>query len=326
MERSKLLVLWAMSALYALGTALARADDPLMRLELHPFASTTLSDQNLLTGHRERGQEVTLVGELSIPMEAEGRLPVVVLLHGSAGVLPYVTEWRAQFAQMGVATFIVDSFTPRHISSTIADQDQLGRLNGVLDAYGALALLRTHPRVDPQRIVLVGFSRGGDAALYAALRRLHDFYASPDSRFAAHVAFYPNCGTTYRNDTDLEPVPVRVFHGTADDYAPLVPCRAYVERLTKAHLDVRLKEYDGAMHVFMWKALTEPAQLKQGQTTRACELAERPDGTVVNVRTGSPFTYKDPCVELGPHVAYDAAAAADASNELKALVATIARR
>ncbi len=316
---------FSIAALLLACCANAQTADPPMRLELHQFESVTLADRDLLTGHPERGSPVMLAGELSIPMEAEGRMPAVVLLHGAAGVFPYVTEWRARFASMGVATFIVDSFTPRHIVSTISDQDQLGRLNVVLDAYRALGVLRAHPRIDPDRIVLVGFSRGGDAALYSSLRRLKDFYAPAGKGFAAHVAFYPNCGTTYLRDTEVVPVPIRIFHGTVDDYAPLAPCRAYVERLTKAGADVGLKEYEGAMHVFMWKELAEVTQLKTAQTTRACELAEREGGVVVNVRSGAPFTYKDPCVELGPHVAFNAAAAADASENLKALLASIAK-
>jgi len=79
------------------------------------------------------------------------------------------------------------------------------------------------------------------------------------------------------------------------------------------------------MHVFMWKELTEVSQLKTGQTTRRCQLTEREDGTVDNVKTGAPFSYTVPCVELGPHVAYNAPAAIDAANELKALVGAVAK-
>ncbi len=303
----------------------AAAADPAARVELHTFRSFTVPDAELLSGRGMQDTPVTLVGELNVPLSAEGKVPAVVLLHGSAGVLPYVTEWRDELAAMGVAAFIVDSFTPRGLAGTIPDQDRLPRLNAVMDAYRALELLAKNPAIDPRRIVVMGFSRGADAALYSALRRLRDWYAPPGVGFAAHVAFYPNCGTRYRDDTDVASVPILMFHGTADDYAPAEPCRAYAERLVKAGRDVRRREYAGAGHVFMWKDLEPDTPLPTGQTTRACELAERDDGVVVNVRTGRPFDHRDACVERGAHVGYDAAAAQAARAEVKALIGRLAQ-
>ena len=122
------------------------------RTELHNFRSLTIADRDLLAGRLDVGRDVTVAGVLSIPLEAEGRIPAVILLHGAAGVLPYVTEWQQELASMGVAAFLIDSFTPRGIITTIADQDQLARLNAAVDAYRALALLSQHPRIDPNRI------------------------------------------------------------------------------------------------------------------------------------------------------------------------------
>lgn len=319
-------LLAALSVVGSFAVIQASAAGPAAKLELHRFPSVTVADNDLLTGHVEKGTPVDLVGELSLPLEADGRLPVVVLLHGSAGVMPYVTEWREELAAVGSATFIVDGFTPRKITSTIANQDQLGRLNSVLDAYRALDLLRSHPRIDPARIVVLGFSRGGDAALYSALTRLRKYYAPDGNGFAAHVAFYPNCGTTYRSETEVTTAPILLFLGALDDYAPAAPCRAYAERLKKAGADVRMKVYEGARHVFMWKDLDVVEKLDKGQTTRKCELVERDNGTVVNAASGAPFTHHDACVELGPSVAYNEGASADARKAVKALLEGLARR
>jgi hypothetical protein len=62
-----------------------------VRLEIHPFPSLTISDSQFLSGD-EKGKEVTLTGELSIA-QGSGRLPVVVLMHGSGGIGGNISYW-----------------------------------------------------------------------------------------------------------------------------------------------------------------------------------------------------------------------------------------
>ena len=47
------------------------------------------------------------------------------MLHGSSGVSNYVLDWEQEFLAMGVATFVIDSFTARGIVSVNDDQAQL---------------------------------------------------------------------------------------------------------------------------------------------------------------------------------------------------------
>src|SRR5260370_16125677 len=86
-------------------------------------------------------------------------------------------DWEQYFLSMAVATFVIDSFTGRGIVSTINDQSQLGRLAQTEDAYRALALLAKHPRIDASRVMLIGFSRGGQNALYASMTRFQKMHA-----------------------------------------------------------------------------------------------------------------------------------------------------
>jgi hypothetical protein len=46
--------------------------------------------------------------------------------------------------------------------------------------------------------------------------------------------------TTYLADTDVADRPIRIHHGTPDDYNPVAPCKRYVERLRAAERDVQL--------------------------------------------------------------------------------------
>ena len=296
------------------------------RVELHPFQSTTLTDQQFLTGQKE-GKPVMLAGELRIPKPGTDRLPAVILLHPSGGVSGYVDDWARMLNGMGVATFVCDSFSGREIVSTINDQDQLGMLTMIVDAYRALELLAKHPRIDPERIALMGFSRGGRAALYASLKRFQRMYAPPGLAFATYIAFYPPCDTTYLNDNDVADKPIRIFHGNADDFVPIAPCRSYVERLRKAGKDVQLTEYAGAYHLFDAATLKTPQKLPQAQTLRHCpQLEEAADGRIMDSQTKQTFTYKsDPCVERGATIAYDPQAHTEAQKAVRELVTAVLR-
>jgi dienelactone hydrolase len=144
------------------------------RVELHAIPSLTLSDQQFLNGDAN-GKPVTMSGEFRVA-QGNGRLPVVVLMHGSGGIGANIEPWTRTFNAMGISTLTIDGFTGRGLTSVNTNQALLGRLNFVLDIYRALELLAKHPRVDPERIALMGFSRGGQAALYASLTRFNRFW------------------------------------------------------------------------------------------------------------------------------------------------------
>ena len=103
-------------------------------------------------------------------------------------------------------------------------------------------MLAKHPRVDPQRIALMGFSRGGQAALYASLKRFHQLWNKSGVEFAAYIPFYPDCATTFAGDTETADRPIRIFGGTPDDYNPIALCKAYAARLKAAGRDVQVTE------------------------------------------------------------------------------------
>src|SRR6516165_1907896 len=135
------------------------------RVEAIPIQTLTISDEQFLKGDAY-GRPTTIAGVLRVA-QATGRLPVVIFAAGSGGFNVSTDIWDRQFQEMGISTFAMDSFAGRGITSTAADQSQLGRLNMILDVYRSIAALASHPRVDPERIAVMGFSRGGQAALYS---------------------------------------------------------------------------------------------------------------------------------------------------------------
>jgi dienelactone hydrolase len=272
------------------------------RVELYPIPTLTISDTQFLNGDAN-GTPVTVGGELRLA-QGSGRTPVMVLMHGSSGVGATMEPWVHTFNAMGISTFVIDGFTGRGLTATGPDQALLGRLNLIVDIYRSLEILSHHPRVDPDRIVLMGFSRGGQAALFASLDRFNKLWNKSGIRFAAYIPFYPDCSTSYLSDTDVAERPIRIFHGTPDDYNPVVSCKAYVARLMEAKRDVVLTEYPDSEHAFDIGLLGVSSKVvsANAQTVRHCRIKEGEGGVLVNADTQAPFSYKDACVELNPHV------------------------
>ena len=55
------------------------------RTEVRPIETLTLTDQQFLTGDKSAAKAAVIAGELRLPQGAAGRLPAVVLMHGSGG-------------------------------------------------------------------------------------------------------------------------------------------------------------------------------------------------------------------------------------------------
>lgn len=193
------------------------------------------------------------------------------------------------------------------------------------DAYRALEFLATHPRIDPARIAVMGFSKGGAVALYAALTRFQRLHGPAGTQFALHIAFYPPCYYRYLGELAVTDRPIRVFHGTADDLAPIEPCRAYVERLRRAGADAQINEYAGAHHGFDRPSAAPVRHIPREQNASRCFWEERLEGHLVNRDTGQPFNISDPCVALGGTLGPNPAAYGAALQAVKALVGTEAR-
>ena len=156
------------------------------RVEAIPVQTLTISDEQFLKGDAYC-RPTTIAGVLRVA-QGTGRLPVVIFAAGSGGLNVSTDIWDRQFEEMGISTFAMDSFAGRGITSTAADQSQLGRLNMILDLYRSIAVLASHPRVDPERIAVMGFSRGGQAALYSSLKRFQRRWNPGGIEPAAYIA------------------------------------------------------------------------------------------------------------------------------------------
>jgi dienelactone hydrolase len=171
-----------------------------------------------------------IAGALFKP-EGTGPFPVVVYMPpcGGPNFPPEFQQEKFVIERMlskGVATFIVDTHTPR------GENDNCGKFLTVLtdvqnkneailqlitqggdDAVAALKVVKAMPDIDPQKVFLMGFSAGATASLYATDTKTPGTH---DTKIAGVIAYYPVC---YDN-LDAS-VPTLVLIGEKDDWTGL---------------------------------------------------------------------------------------------------------
>lgn len=207
--------------------------------------------------------------------------PAVILLHSSWGLSEQEWLYARLMADMGIAALVIDSFRPRGVRRTSADQSLVSSASMLADAFSALDYLAADARFDSDKIAIMGFSKGAIAALYSSLTRVQRVMAIDGRRFAAHLAFYPWCGLQLR-DMETTGVPIAIHGGSNDVITPIDQCLNFVdEQLTdkdKSHIQV--VRYENARHAFDHPALQNiPFVIPMSaQVPGDCRLVEEEDG------------------------------------------------
>jgi dienelactone hydrolase len=192
---------------------------------------------------------VSISGELLFP-EGNGPFPAVILAHGCNGNRNVEPAWGRALRQWGYATFNVDSFRGRGLTEVCTNGATLLPLQRVPDAYGALRLLAAHPRIDPRRIALMGFSHGGALTMLASTAWAKETFAPAGApSFRAFLSFYPNCNAQFPERHRVS-APVRIHTGEADDWTPAKPCADLAAALKASGQDVAIDVYPAAHHAF----------------------------------------------------------------------------
>ncbi len=308
----------ALALVLALAAAPAFAQ---MRMHVIPFDSVTLSGQQVMLGETQ-GKPVTLAGELRLPHMGTDKVPVVILVHGIAGLGTNHDEWARALNSWGIGVFIPDHLSGRGITPSSSQDYMLSGGARMVDVYRSLSMLSMHPRIDPERIAIMGFSMGGLVTLLSSQERFRTRYGLPNVQFAAYIVLYAGYPGRLRDDVKVAARPIRLFHGTGDDWTPVEPCRALVADLKKAGADVTLTEYPGATHAYDDPSIKVRLNLPQAMSLRKCSLAEGEGGQIMNSQTGKLFTPSDPCIERGVSLQYDEAATTSTREAVKAVLSS----
>jgi len=308
----------------ALAGVNAHAAAPTFRIEVHALSTLTLTPAQVLAGSEVGAVPVTIAAGLRLPFVAAARMPAVVLLHGDAGAVSNQVAWSDELNALGIAVLTVDSFSGRGAVASGASfatmPASIGSTARVVDAERALAFLAAHPRIDPARIAVMGFSSGGRTVLLAAQTRFASRFGRPGVGFAAYIALYPDCNVRLRDDTASEPGPQRIFIGEADVLTAADACVRLVARLRSAGQDATITTFAGAHHAFDAVATRSLTRVPDVLTAARCNLEEGAGGAIVNSDTGRELDELDRCIGKGLIAGYDESADAATKAAVKALL------
>jgi dienelactone hydrolase len=236
--------------LLAAGSAPAAAD-------VIAFPSYTPASERPLLTRSYPKDPVMISGTLSMPAQKSpyqrgGKVPAVILMHGTGGIMhDREPAWAQRLNGMGIAAFYVDSFTGRGVKppNYAGSPNFIATVAHVVDAWQALLVLAHHPGIDANRVVVMGFSRGGEVALTSMFDRFRSGSLDDASlRFAGHIAFYPYCALHYRGKA-VTTAPLLMLLGGADDMTSPEACRRQADWLG-TRTSVRTVTFPGANHDF----------------------------------------------------------------------------
>ncbi len=298
---------------------------------VYSWPSTT--PRNLPELLRGQGEPAQIVGHLFLP-PGDAKAGAVILIHGSGGIYDAMLDyWPKKLNAAGLAVLSMDTFGPRGVKSTAEDQASVPFSADTADAFAALRMLATHPRIDARRIAVMGFSRGGITVWRSAVNRIIASQKLPDGlRFAAHVAMYSGgCAGLLRirpNPGVFSPAPLLWVHGEADDYTPIGACRDYADRIAAAGTPSRLVAIPGAHHKFDQDDTRRVFLRGAQRTAEDCPLETDVETLqVMDHRTGQRITgdalaeVQKSCAQTGAHVQGDRAARDQAASAVLAFLA-----
>lgn len=111
----------------------------------------------LLYGYVKHAREIDVWLTLPDQKKLSPPYPAVVLLHSSWGVSSQEWLYANMFKKMGIATFMIDSFSSRGVGKTSADQTRVSSASMIQDAYATLEDIKSKPRFNVNKVAVMGF-------------------------------------------------------------------------------------------------------------------------------------------------------------------------
>ncbi|MBU0515943.1 MAG: dienelactone hydrolase family protein [Proteobacteria bacterium] len=176
----------------------------------------------------------------------KGPFPGVVLISGGGGIGHREKDWAERLTRWGYACLLVDSHSPRgffHREVVGQGRKVLPGWERAVDVWWGYSRLSRHPKVDPRRIGVIGWSHGA----WTVMEALRPDIAPPGVRFKAVVVFYPGCRGGRPKSLYG---PMLMLLAGLDDWNPPGPCRQWAQGLKRRGAKIQVEFFPQARHAF----------------------------------------------------------------------------
>ncbi len=230
-------------------------------------AATAQNLAGLFIPQRSLAEQVDMLRpgvEIILPEAADRPVPAILFFHGCGGQRPMHRAHAQAMAEAGFATVMVDSFGPRGIGRLgamfqVCSAQRLWGQERAADVLAALDIVRETDGIDPERLVLAGWSHGG-WTLLDAMSFVSDGNAPPalkavDADFdgvVRIVAIYPYCGFPARASGRIGAglPPVDMILAGRDRVAPHGDCVRLAEQAADSGAEIDYAIWSGVTHAF----------------------------------------------------------------------------
>ena len=212
--------------------------------------------------------------ELRLPNISDTKIPAVIIMHSNAGVIGVGRFYADALNSNGIATLEIDSYTVRGVKSG-SDRVAPTACDRLNDSWSALKYLSENPRINSQKIGILGLSSGALVAILSGQGVLARGMSLPIAiersrsgiNFKSVMALYPSCvnilydpkmdwfrGTTSPRLKRSSLPPMVLVVGTKDDYEENVEkdCKKVSDDYINAGGSSKLVILEGATHAFEW--------------------------------------------------------------------------
>ena len=245
---------------------------------IHFMSANPFSFTDIITDlDNQKKQEVH--GFLTFPEDEidEKKFSVVIGVAGSKGWSDHHLDYLENYRNSGIATFELQSFRSRGISSTVGTQIDVTHAMMILDSYKALEELSLHPNVDINNVAITGWSLGGGVALFSGWLPLKEAI-SKELKFSAHLSLYPPCFIT-PDSLHFTDSPMHILIGELDNWVPADACEDLVSAMRENGTNINITVFDGAHHSF--DRTTPVVVVDDAYNFTDCRLKMNKEGSVL---------------------------------------------